>query len=904
MVDLILTATTTTIPRISSALKAIDLRQIPPPLIIGERLNTQGSRKAKQMVLDEDYDGLVDLARKQVEDGAHCLDVCVATTERSDELEFMVNLAKRLSLEIDAPLVIDSTDPQVIEATVRQIPGRPMINSINLEGDGSKFAKLAPLMAHYGLPSIAMCIGPEGMAKTPQQKVDTAALLYETGNKEYGLRAEQFVFDVLTFTLSTGQEEFLDAGNNTLEGIHLVKERLPNSFTTLGLSNISFGLSPPARRAVNSVFLYHAVKAGLDSAIVNAREITPYGEIDPRQRELAENLIFNRDASCLSELISYFEALNSNDGSSTSSTKAVVNEVDPSWPPARRANFRIVNRLKDGIHDDVILAIAEKLGRPDIVRHISKEEDTGDDSNTSASGKYASTKSGATLYIDADQATTHPGAIRTLNEDLLPAMKEVGDKFGAGELILPFVLKSAECMKAAVNELEKYLLKEEGGASKGILVLGTVYGDVHDIGKNLVKTIFQNNGYTVHDLGKQVPLQKFLEKIDEVGPDAVGLSALLVSTSKQMQLFVEHARKNAMNLPILCGGAAINSNYINRIAKQDGIYEPGVFYCNTMFEGLKTMDSLVSDDERPILLSEWKANLEAWDESSSLSSITSSLSQADQDRLPRSKIVPVANPPVPPSIGIPMRLSADHIKMDEVWRLLDKKSLFKLSWGVRGKAGQKSEAEHERLLEQWKERIVREGLFETEIVYGYFSCHSMGRSLLVDNPVWRDGGSNNQEDSVGDTHTNTHDSIILDFPRSANPGHNLCLADYFGKDDIIVLQSVTIGSRVTKMTEQWDKDGKYSDAYYLHGLAVETAEALAEWTNRRIKSELNLDIGGLRYSWGYPSCPDLSQHHLVWKLLRPDKSGMTLTESGQIVPEHSTAALVVHHPGAKYFMLK
>ncbi|MBT6647510.1 MAG: dihydropteroate synthase, partial [Thaumarchaeota archaeon] len=452
-----------TVPRVSSALKAVNLKQVPAPMIIGERINTQGSRKAKKMVLEDDYEGLVDLGRMQVEDGAHCLDVCVATTERADEKEFMLNLVKRLSLEIDAPLVIDSTDPEVIESSVTQIPGRPIINSINLEGDGSRFEKLSPIMEKYGLPAIALCIGPEGMAKTSQQKVDTAELLYETG-KKYGLKIEQFIFDVLTFTLATGEDEFLDAGKNTLDGIRLVKEKFPNSFTTLGLSNISFGLAPYARKVLNSAFLHHAVKAGLDSAIVNAKEIIPYGEIDENEKKLVDDLIFNRHPDALSDSIAYFENVGSKVG--TASKKV---DVDPSWPAGKRANFRIVNRLKDGIQNDVVSAIAEKLGKNDIIKDTD-----------------------GVLSLDAPKEVTHDSAIRTLNEDLLPAMKEVGDKFGSGELILHFVLKSAECMKSSVGELEKYLVKEEG-TSKGVLVLGTVYGDVHDIGKNLVKTIFQNN---------------------------------------------------------------------------------------------------------------------------------------------------------------------------------------------------------------------------------------------------------------------------------------------------------------------------------------------------------------------------------------------------------------------------
>ena len=831
-----------TIPRVSSALKAVDLKQIPGPLIIGERINTQGSRKAKELVLNDDYDGLVDLGRIQVEDGAHCLDVCVATTERSDEREFMLNLVKRLSLEIDAPLVIDSTDPEIIEAAVTQIPGRPIINSINLEGDGSRFEKLAPVMAKYGLPAIALCIGPKGMAKTPQEKLETAELLFETG-KKYGLKIEQFIFDVLTFTLATGEDEFIDAGKNTLEGIRLVKEKFPHAFTTLGLSNISFGLTPYARKILNSVFLYHAVKIGLDTAIVNAKEIIPYGEIDPKEKKLAEDLIFNTQPNALSDLISYFE----NTGSQNVIASKKIS-VDSSWPPGKRANFRIINRLKDGIQNDVVSAIADKIKKNELINDND-----------------------GILSLDLPQVVTHNGAIRTLNEDLLPAMKEVGDKFGAGELILPFVLKSAECMKAAVSELEKYLVKEEG-TSKGKLVLGTVYGDVHDIGKNLVKTIFQNNGYSVYDLGKQVPLQKFLEKIDEVNPDAVGLSALLVSTSKQMKFFVDHARKNNMTIPILCGGAAINSNYINRIAKEDGIYEPGVFYCNTMFEGLKTMDILISDGKSK-LLADWKEKVKRWKEKPT--------ETIDQDTLPKSEIQPVT-PPVPKIIGEPIRLKLDQINMDEVWTMIDKKSLFKLSWGLRGKTGAESESAHDQLLTEWKIRIIRDNLFEPEIVYGYFKCHNKGRKLLVEN---HDG-----------------DYVEFEFPRSTKPDH-LCLTDYFGKDDIVVFQSVTVGNKVSEIIDQWNKEDKYTDAYYLHGLAVEVAEALAEWVNRKIKSELNLSEGGLRYSWGFPSCPDVAQHHLVWKLLQPEKSGMTLTESGQIIPEQSTAAIVIHHPKTKYFVL-
>jgi 5-methyltetrahydrofolate--homocysteine methyltransferase len=839
------------LPRISSSLKAVDLRQDPRPLIIGERINTQGSKKAKELVLANNFDGLTGLARNQVEDGAHCLDVCVATTERSDEKEFMVKLVKRLSLEIEAPLVIDSTDPKVIEAVIRQIPGRPIINSINLEGSGDRFHQLAPLMVKYGVPAIALCIGPKGMAKTPQEKLEVAELMYEIGTKQYGLKPWQFIFDVLTFTIVTGDPELADAAKNTLEGIRLVKKKFPECFTVLGLSNVSFGVSPNARKIINSIFLYHALRAGLDAVIINARDIIPYPEIDEQQKKLAEDLIFNRHPNALPELIAYFEGAKA----VTAGGPAKRIEVDPNWEASKRCYFRIVNRLKEGIEDDVVQAIAD---------HLKESNGTKD--------------SGRLVLRASSKEAAHEAAVETLNEVLLPAMKEVGDKFGAGELILPFVLKSAECMKAAVAELEKYLIKQEG-VSKGKLVLCTVYGDVHDIGKNLVKTILVNNGYTVYDLGKQVPLQKILEKISEVNADAVGLSALLVSTSKQMQYFVEHARQNGMNMPVLCGGAAINSNYINRIAKEGDIYSPGVFYCKTAFDGLKVMNRLMSPD-REQFIKEWQRKLEKWDER------PQPAMAVEQSQIPHSGIKPV-EPPAPLHINRPTRLEPFQIDLNEVWKYINKKSLFVLQWGIRGKGA--SEQDPENLFIKWKDRVLSEELFEPHAVYGFYKCHNLtpeqggnGR-LAIDLP---DGKQ-----------------VVFEFPRSSKEKH-LCLADYFGKNDIVAFQTVTVGNKVTEIIDQWNRQDRYADAYYLHGLAVETAEAMAEFINAKIRDELKIRQNrGLRYSWGYPSCPDISQHHLVWKILEPEKSGMTLTESGQIVPDQSTAAIIVHHPEAEYFIL-
>lgn len=835
------------VPRVSSALKAVDLVQIPAPLIIGERLNTQGSKKAKKLVLSDDFDGLIDLGREQVNDGAHCIDVCVATTERSDELEFMKKLVKRLSLEIDAPLVIDSTDPKVITEAINQIPGRPIINSINLEGDGSRFHSLAPIMAKFGIPSISMCIGPNGMAKTSEDKIKIAKLLFDTG-KKFGLKPWQYIFDVLTFTLATGEQEYANSAVETLRGISLVKKEIPGCFTTLGLSNISFGLPSNARKIINSVFLQHALKAGLDTVIINAKDIIPIGEIKEEQIKLAEDLIFNRHANALSDLIYYFE----NKNATVTRNEQRLEEINKDWSFDKRCYYRIVNRIKDGIEDDVVGSISDKLGKKLKAKteNIQKEE-----------------------MLRKHPELAHDAAVETLNEVLLPAMKEVGDKFGAGELILPFVLKSAECMKSAVSELEKYLIKKQG-VSKGKLVLCTVYGDVHDIGKNLVKTIFSNNGYTVYDLGKQVPIQQIIDKIKEVQADAVGLSALLVSTSKQMQFFIEKAKELDLKIPALCGGAAINSDYINRIAKADEVYREGVFYCKTAFDGLNVMNKLRSP-ERDKFIHEWNTKISKFDEKKTTGVKTNIASLV-------SKIKP-ASPPIAPHLDTPIILTPSEIDLEEVWRYLNKKSLFVLSWGIRGKSASKMIGDPEALLLEWKKKVIDEALFSPSVVYSYFRCNNQGNRLVVE--------------------SKKQGEVAFEFPRSSKPKH-LCITDYFGKQDIVAFQVVTVGQKTVSKIEELNSNNNYTDAYYLHGLAVETAEALAEWVHHRIRSELNIDKNrGLRYSWGYPSCPDTMQHYLVWKLIDPTSYGIGLTSAGQITPEYSTAAVVVHHPDAEYFIL-
>ena len=639
----------------------------------------------------------------------------------------------------------------------------------------------------------------------------------------------------------------------------------------MGLSNVSFGLPTRARKIINSVFLYHATKSGLDSVIINPKDIVAYTDISQEERKLAENLIFNLRNTALSDLISYYE-----NEANTNQTKKRSNEnskldIDPNWKFDKKCYYRIVNRLREGIEYDVVGAILDNVKDKDTKVELSSTQSTSSSSSSSSSSLLLNDDVIALL----SKEELHEAAVKTLNETLLPAMKEVGDKFGAGEIILPFVLKSAECMKAAVAELEKYLIKKKD-VSKGKIVLCTVYGDVHDIGKNLVKTILVNNGYSVYDLGKQVPLQTIVNKISEVNADVVGLSALLVSTSKQMQIFVDYAKEHNIQIPILCGGAAINTNYINRIAKDGGLYEQGVFYCKTAFDGLNVMNNLMSD-KRSQYISRWKEKVELWKEFKPTSINVSHTSNK------HSGIKPVPLPPIPPHTGLQIRLGLEDINLEDVWNFINKKSLFTLSWSFRGKAASALSAEAEKLLIEWKKRVLDENLFSPKVVYGYFHCHNRNNKLVVDSSKGKE--------------------VIFDFPRSTK-GKNLCLTDYFGENDIVAFQSVTVGKRASSIIEKWNEENKYTDAYYLHGLAVETAEALADWTNSLIRKELKIDSKrGLRYSWGYPSCPDIAQHKLVWELLDPTKSDMTLTDAGQIVPDQSTAAIIIHHPEAEYFTL-
>lgn len=831
------------LPKLASATQAVSMVQEPAPFLIGERLNTQGSARFKKMILAEDFEGALEIARQQVEAGAHGLDLCTALTERSDEGELMRRLIKTLAPTVRVPFVIDTTEPDVMEIALKTAPGRCLLNSVNLEAGAAKAIRILQLAKMYNAAVIALTIDEQGMAKTAQRKLEIARRIYHLAVDEMGLRPQDLVFDALTFTLATGDPEFSRSAMETMDGIRLIKAELPGVLTSLGVSNVSFGLKPAARGVLNSVMLYHCVQAGLDMAIVNPAQITPYPDIPAEERELAEDLIFNRRPDALQRLIEYFESHGKEEQKTTAQHSALEGKT-----AEERLHWRIVHRQKEGVEAD----IDEILQRP-------------------------------------SQQSRHETAVRVLNEVLLPAMKEVGDRFGAGELILPFVLQSAEVMKKAVSHLEQYLEKKEG-VSKGTLVLATVYGDVHDIGKNLVKTILSNNGYTVIDLGKQVPAETIITKAVEVKADAIGLSALLVSTSKQMPLIVNELHRRGLKFPVLIGGAAINRNFGRRILQtEDGsFYEPGVFYCKDAFEGLSTMDALMDAGTRLTLVQQIirEAEIELGRRPARERSLSSGIERSETPAAPRIPQAPFWGAKVVHSM--PLELVFQHLSINE---------LFRLSWGAKnthGEAWKQLEAEFTQRLERMKREALKEGWLKPQGVYGYFPAQSDGNDLVIYNPQSLDTGK-------------PVELVRFTFPRQPE-GEKLCLADYFapvesGQMDVVAFQVVTVGESATEKFERLQEEGNYTEAYYVHGLAVQTAEATAAYLHNHIRRELGLDAEqGKRYSWGYPAIPELADHQKVFQLLPAESAlKMSLSPAYQLIPEQSTAAIIVHHPQAKYF---
>jgi 5-methyltetrahydrofolate--homocysteine methyltransferase len=821
-------------PLVSSMITATPLVQEPRPTLVGERVNSQGSRKAKELLLADDYDGIVTVAEDQVEGGAHVLDLCVALTERQDEDEQMRQVAKRVSLTQPAPIQIDSTEPDVIEKALEQTPGRAIVNSINLEAGRDKADRVIPLAKAHGAALIALTIDEVGMAKTAERKVEIAERIRDIAVDDHGFDPELLIFDALTFTLTTGDEEWRPSAIETIEGIRRIKAEIPGVKTSLGVSNVSFGVSPQPRAVLNSVFLHHCVEAGLDLAMVNPNHITPYPEIPEEERELTDDLVFNRRDDALERFIAHFEQKGETEEDAG---------VDPTegMEPEEALHWHILRRKKEGVEDWI------------------------------------------------DKSVDKIGAVPTLNTVLLPAMKEVGDKFGAGELILPFVLQSAEVMKRAVAQLENYLEKIEGH-TKGKVVIATVFGDVHDIGKSLVNTILTNNGYTVVDLGKQVPIDTIINAAVEHEADAIGLSALLVSTSKQMPACVSELHERGLEFPVLVGGAAINRDFGRRILypkgkESDEIYEPGVFYCKDAFQGLDTVDALIDEEARAALVEKTRDEAKKLREKPEVKD-DSPLVTDDSVRSGAATDVAV---PEPPFWGV----REIEVDLDDVYPYLDRHVLFKLHWGGRGVKG----AEWEKLVnEDFAPRLERmwneQDYLRPRARLGYFPCNSDGNELVIFDP---------------EDHSREIERLV--FPRQ--PKHDrICLADFYrpidsGERDVCAIQGVTVGPEVTELIEKLEADGEFSEQLFTHGLGVQTAEGLAEWLHSEVRRQLEIDLDqGRRYSWGYPACPDQSEHEKVWRLLDLEQIGMTLSDGYAVMPEQSTVAIVAHHPQAVYFGMK
>lgn len=812
--------------RLASAFSATDMRQTPAPLIIGERLNTQGSKHFKKIVMEGAYAEALDVANDQMAGGAHALDLCSALTERTDEAASMRRLVRLVSSNVDAPLVIDSTDPDVMRAALQAAPGRCLLNSINLEGGETKARQVLALARQYNAAVIALTIDEQGMAASADRKLAIARRIMDLARAEFNLENVSLVFDPLTFTLATGAEETRSAGVETLKAIRLIKQALPGAFTCLGVSNISYGLQPAARAALNSVFLYHAVNAGLDMAILNPAQLRPYADLSAEERQLAESLIFNRGQDALSRFIQHFE------GQSPAGREESVDDWEM-LDPEQRVYQRIIRRRSDGLKDDLDACI----------------------------GKNS----------DPQRA-----ALALLNTILLPAMREIGDQFSQGALILPFVLQSAEIMQAATSHLEKYLAKGQA-SNKGTIILATVFGDVHDIGKNLVRTILSNNGYSVIDLGKQAPADLIVKRALEERAMAVGLSALLVSTSQQMRIVVDLLRESGARMPVLIGGAAINEAFALSISEKDGKHYPGgVYYCRDAFDALSFLNA--PDGKKPpcpaplVGVSQGKGEL---------------VSQKEKE--PR--LVSAAIPSAPfqgyRRIDLPL---------PDLFKRLNRSSLFRLSWGARNARGEKWEKlsrQFSGMLDEMQRNLEINPWFKAAALYGYWPCNADGNHLIIFDPA----GPEN------------HELARFNFPRQP-AGERLCLADYFlplasGKRDVVALQIVTLGKESVAYVQRLHEEAGITESFYAHGLAVQCAEAAAQAVHEQIRKDLGLGKGqGKRYSWGYPALPDLSQHDVLFQVLPARQElDIRMTSAYQFVPEFTTAALVIHHPQAAYFRI-
>ncbi|MFE9862280.1 methionine synthase [Streptomyces sp. NPDC005506] len=836
-------------PGAASLYQTVPFRQDTSYLAIGERTNANGSKKFREAMLEARWDDCVEMARDQIREGAHMLDLCVDYVGR-DGVADMEELAGRFATASTLPIVLDSTELPVLRAGLEKLGGRAVLNSVNYEdGDGpeSRFAKVTALAVEHGAALIALTIDEEGQARTVEHKVAVAERLIEDLTGNWGVHESDILIDTLTFTICTGQEESRKDGIATIGAIRELKRRHPDVQTTLGLSNISFGLNPAARVVLNSVFLDECVKAGLDSAIVHASKILPIARLEEEQVKVALDLIYDRRAEGydpLQRLMELFEGVN------MKSMKAGKAEELLALPLDERLQRRIIDGEKNG------------------------------------------------LETDLDEALQARPALDIVNDTLLEGMKVVGELFGSGQMQLPFVLQSAEVMKSAVAYLEPHMEKSDA-EGKGTIVLATVRGDVHDIGKNLVDIILSNNGFNVVNIGIKQPVSAILEAAQEHRADVIGMSGLLVKSTVIMKENLEelNQRKLAAEYPVILGGAALTRAYVEQDLHE--IYEGEVRYARDAFEGLRLMDALIAV-KRGVpgaTLPELKQRRVPKRETAVL--------EVDEPEEGVRSDVATDNPvPEPPFWGTRV---VKGIQLKEYASWLDEGALFKGQWGLKqARAGdgptyeELVEAEGRPHLRGWLDKLHTENLLEAAVVYGYFPCVSKGDDLIL-------------------LHEDGSERTRFTFPRQRR-GRRLCLADFFrpeesGETDVIGLQVVTVGSKIGGETAKLFEANSYRDYLELHGLSVQLAEALAEYWHARVRSELGfggedpadvedmfaLKYRGARFSLGYGACPDLEDRAKIADLLRPERIGVHLSEEFQLHPEQSTDALVIHHPEAKYF---
>ncbi|CAM5337143.1 methionine synthase [Streptomyces narbonensis] len=832
-------------PGASSLYGHVPFRQDTAYLAIGERTNANGSKKFREAMLEGRWDDCVEMARDQIREGAHMLDLCVDYVGRDGTAD-MAELAGRFATASTLPIVLDSTEIGVLRAGLEKLGGRAVVNSVNYEdGDGpeSRFAQVTALAKEHGAALMALTIDEEGQARTVGAKVAIAERLIDDLTGNWGIRESDILIDTLTFTICTGQEESRGDGVATIEAIRELKRRHPDVQTTLGLSNISFGLNPAARIVLNSVFLDECVKAGLDSAIVHASKILPIARLEREQVEVALDLIHDRRREGYDPLQRFLEMF---EGATAKSLKAGKAEELLALPLDERLKRRIV----DG----------EKIG----------------------------------LEADLDEALTARPALEIVNEILLDGMKTVGELFGSGQMQLPFVLQSAEVMKTAVAHLEPHMEKStdplSGGSGKGTIVLATVRGDVHDIGKNLVDIILSNNGYNVVNIGIKQPVSAILEAAEQHRADVIGMSGLLVKSTVIMKENLQelNGRGLAATYPVILGGAALTRAYVEQDLHE--LYEGEVRYARDAFEGLRLMDALmgVKRGVPGAVLPPLKQRR--------VPKRPAPLAEVREPEPAGRSDVAADNPvPEPPFLGTRV---VTGIPLAEYAPWLDETALFKGQWGLKD-AGT-IETEGRPRLRALLDRIEREGLVEAAVVHGWFPCVSKGDDLIV---LDEDGGERTR----------------FSFPRQQR-GRRLCLADFHraedsGEVDAVALQVVTVGSRIGEETARLFAADRYRDYLELHGLSVQLAEALAEYWHARVRADwgiaeadpsgidgmLRTEYQGCRYSLGYPACPDLEDRAKIAALLRPERIGVELSEEYQLHPEQSTDAIVVHHPEASYF---